>query len=273
MYGGPHPRFAFLFFMTRKNMQRGHLSFSEALVLVLVGASSVLVLMGYAGIAHATIGTNAASSLSTFGQTIRASSTPVAVIGLNLVSDSEKFASTSIAIIGSAGFTTADFASLSTATSSGIALYRDNKSVGTTGSFDAADVVVPLSSAAWTGATTTLSLTGNGEVVPVDNTGANAGSDYFIVLQTSGTAVNGHAFTANIYPGSIQWSASTPGGSPTTVTTNSITVDTVAPTLNANMTGPANNSTGVPVSTFIHFGFSENLDQTILNNSNVTLTT
>src|SRR3990167_6003052 len=228
------------------------------------------------GKAEAAINANVAVSLTSVNQTIKASSTPTAVIGLNLVSSSETFASTSIAFLVGAGFsTTTDLAALSNATSSGVAVYRDDPTAGTQGSFDAFYDVVPLQSAVWgsgTGATTTLSFLAN-ETVPVNDTdAANAGNDYFIVIQTAGGAVNTHAFTANMYPGSIQWDANTPPTTPLAVSTNTIRIDTVAPTLDVSMTGPANGSTGVPVSTFIHLGFNENLDQTTLNPNNVTLT-
>ena len=107
--------------------------------------------------ANAAIFANVAVSLTVQGQTIKASSSPVAVIGLNLVSNSETLASTSIAFLGSNGFsTTTDLAALGNATSSGVALYRDDPSAGTQGTFDANDDVVPLQSATWNMATTTL---------------------------------------------------------------------------------------------------------------------
>src|SRR3990167_6327777 len=122
--------------------------------------------------AEAAILADVAISLTGVNQTIKASSTPTAVIGLNLVSNSETFASTSVAFLVGAGFsTTTDLAALSNATSSGVALYRDDPSAGTQGSFDAADDVVPLQSAVWgsgTGATTTLSFLAN-ETVPVND--------------------------------------------------------------------------------------------------------
>src|SRR3989344_1217634 len=249
---------------------RAFLSSAAILIAAIFLSASLL------GRAEAAILADVALSLTSFNQTIKASSTPTAVIGLNLVSNSETFASTSVAFLVGAGFsTTTDLATLSNATSSGVALYRDDPSAGTQGAFDAFDDVVPLQSAVWgsgTGATTTLSFLAN-ETVPVNDTdAANAGNDYFIVIQTAGGAVDMHTFTANMYPGSIQWDANTPPTTPLAVSTNTIRIDTVAPTLDVSMTGPANGSTGVPVSTFIHLGFNENLDQTTLNPNNVTLT-
>ena len=51
------------------------------------------------GKAEAAINANVVTSLTSVNQTIKASSTPTAVIGLNLVSSSETFASTSIAFL------------------------------------------------------------------------------------------------------------------------------------------------------------------------------
>lgn len=245
------------------------LSFAAVLLAAIFLSASLV------GVARATVSSNVAASLSTFGQTIKASSTPTAIIGLNLAGD-QTLASTTIGFVFSASGTTTDIANLGIATSSGIAVYRDDATAGVQGSFDAADDVVPLSAIpVWqsfgTNATTTLTFA-NAEVVPADDTGNNSGNDYFIVLQTTGSAVNTHAFLAQVNPTNIGWTGVPPAG-PTTVQTNAITIDTVAPTLNVNTTGPANNSTGVPVSTFIHLGFSENLNPTTLNPNTITLTT
>lgn len=246
---------------------------------MLSAAASLIVaavlFIAFAGVAHATVSSNVASSLTNFNQTIKASSTPVAVLGLNLAGD-QTLASTTIGFIFSASGTTTDIAALGTATSSGVAIYRDVKGAGTPGSFDSGDFVVPLASApVWvssgSNATTTLTFAA-ADVVPANDTGGNAGNDYFIVIQTTAGAVNGHAFLAQMIPTNIGWTGAQPAG-PTAVQTNTTTVDTVAPTLDTTRTGPANNSTGVPVSTFIHLSFNENLDQTTLNSSNITLTT
>src|SRR3990167_11135869 len=115
--------------------------FSSAAILI----AAIFLSASLVGRAEATIFANVAVSLTSFNQTIKASSTPTAVIGLNLVSNSETFASTSVAFLVGAGFsTTTDLAALSNATSSGVALYRDDPSAGTQGSFDAAGDVVAL---------------------------------------------------------------------------------------------------------------------------------
>ena len=235
----------------------------------------IVTLLGGALSVSAAVSSNVATSLATFGQTIKASSTPTAVLGLNLAGD-QTLASTTIGFIFSASGTTTDIAALGIATSSGVAVYRDDKSGAGKGVFDADDDVVPLLAApTWVSAgptaTTTLTFAA-AEVVPANDTTSNAGNDYFIVVQTAGGAVHSHVFLSQMIPTNIGWTGVQPAG-PTAVSTNAITVDTVAPTLDVSMTGPANNSTGVPVSTFIHLGFSENLDPTTINPNNVTMTT
>src|SRR3989344_970709 len=97
--------------------------FSYAAILI----AAIFLSASFASKADAAIGPDLTASLTTFNQTIKASSTPTAVIGINLVSSSETLASTSIAFLGSAGFATStDLAALANATSSGVAIYRDD---------------------------------------------------------------------------------------------------------------------------------------------------
>ncbi len=239
------------------------------------GVLTSLLIIFYFSRAEAAISTNSATSLINFNnQTIKASSTPSAIIGLNLVSNLETFASTTINVNGSAGFATStDLTALSTSTSSGIAIYRDNKTSGIFGTFDSADTVVTLvTTPVWVGATTTLTFAA-AETVPVNDTGNNAGNDYFVVFRTAATAVNGHIFSVSLYPGSIGYSAATPTSTPAALTTNTITIDTDAPTINTALTRPSNNATNVPVSALINVVFSENIDSSTVNSTNVVLTT
>jgi len=154
----------------------------------------------FASYAHAAITVNSATKVVPFAQGIKSGSTQTAVIGLNLVgSSSETLNSVTVKVNGSAS---TDLASLTTATSSGVALYKDNKSLGQFGRFDAFDTLVPLSNiSAWSaGATTTLTIA-TPEVVPTNDSVANTGSDYFVVVRTASGAVEGHAFTLSISPG------------------------------------------------------------------------
>ncbi len=259
-------------------MSRSLSAFAREFFGVGIGALVALgLIFSIFGTAWATVDSNAAASLTVGNQTIKASSSPLAVIGLNLASADQALASTTISFVFSGSGTTTDLATLGTATSSGVAIYRDDKNTGTPGSFDATDDVIVLASApAWTSnaggthSTTTLTFS-VAEVVPANNAGGNAGNDYFIVVQSDDSAVNTHAFKVQIYPGVVGWAAGMPAG-PTAVSSDTITVDTVAPTVNTNTTGPANGSTGVPISTFIHMGFSEPMDQSSLNSTNITLT-
>ncbi|MBI2612393.1 Ig-like domain-containing protein [Candidatus Kaiserbacteria bacterium] len=233
----------------------------------------ILLVVLLTSIARGAVGTLTTSDLTSTGQTIKASSAATAVIGINVVvSASETMASTSLMIAGTGGFVAADdLAALGTATSSGIAIYRDDAVSGTNGSFDSTDDVIPLASApTFSGATTTLTFAGV-EALPANNTGDNEGSDYFIVVQTSAAATNARLFTVSLYPGEVGFNV-VRQSTPTALTTKSVTIDTVAPTVNTNTTGPASGSTNVPVSTFIHMGFSENLDQSTLNSNNIIFT-
>lgn len=244
--------------------------FKTKFVSVRLGAT-IFLFLGLALQASAAITTNTSSSLTRPNQKINASSNAAAVIGLNLVSSAETFTSIAISFNASAGFVDSDLATLSTATSSGVSLYRDNKSGGALGTFDSTDTVVVLSGApTWSGATTTLTFA-SPETVPVNDTGSNSGDDYFVAIRTSSGATDGHAASFNLYPGQVGYSANTPAATPTTLTTDVITIDTVAPTVQT--TGPSNNATGVPISTFINGSFSENMDFSTLSSTNIGLST
>lgn len=229
-------------------------------------------IFSFMNFARAAIGTNTTAGLVTQNQTIKASSLPTAVIGLNLAATPETLSSILLSINPTAGFATStDLAPLGVATSSGIALYRDVKGSGVPGVFDAGDFVVPLSvPPTWTGATTTLTMA-TAEVVPANDTGGNLGNDYFIVIQAGANAVNAHAVSFSIYPGEVRYSAGSFANTPTALTTSVITIDRLAPTVSS--TGPTNGATSVPVSAFINATFSENMDYSTLNSSNITLTT
>src|SRR3989338_11324017 len=110
---------------------RGHFLF---VLSVMLGFALVF---SIASVVFATVDSNVAASLTTQNQNIKASSSPVAIIGLNLAGD-QTLASTTIGLIFSASGTTTDLAALGAATSSGIAIYRDD-SGGTQGSFDSGD--------------------------------------------------------------------------------------------------------------------------------------
>lgn len=228
-------------------------------------------------VAHAAITTNTATYLIIQNQTIKASSNALAVIALNIAGNaSEQFASTSISVSAGNSFAVAsDLATLGTATSSGIALYRDDKVSGTFGTFDAADDVVPLSAApVFSGATTTLIFVA-AETVLANDTGNNAGSDYYLVFRTAAGATNNRTFAVRVYPGEVKFNSNQPTATPTALTPTTIgttTIDTVAPTFSSNISGPTHGATNVPISTFIHMGFNEALDQTTINSTNVTLT-
>ena len=226
------------------------------MVLVAVGLFSF-----YAYLARATV-TPTVTSLITQATTVKLSSTPAAAIKVVIAVDAaETLAAITVVATDSASTSFApatDLAALGTDATSGIAIYNDAGS--TAGSFDATDAVVTLSSAsAFSSGSTTLTLASPG-----------VAGTYYIVYRTAAAAVNGHSFVLTIPVNGIATSSNSP--TITAVTTSPIAVDTAAPTVNTNMTGPANLSTSVPISTFIHMGFNEMLDQSTINPTNVTFT-
>ncbi len=111
--------------------------------------------------------------------------------------------------------------------------------------------------------------------IPADNTTAgNVGSDFYIVVKTAASPTNGKQFNLSIRANADVTISDSDAVSLSSLptNTNTITVDTMAPTVDTTTTGPANNSTGVPISAFIHIGFSENIDQSTINPTNVTFT-
>lgn len=206
------------------------------------------------------------TSLVNYGNNLaKGGSGPAAAIKIVVaVSAGETLSSVTVAATdgGSTGFIPGtDLATLSTtATTSGVALYNDAGS--TVGSFDATDVLVPLTSiSAWanTPTTTTLTLASPG-----------AAGVYYLVYRTATSSITGHSFVLTVPANGIVTSANSPSITP--VSTSAITIDKVAPTIDANRTGPANNSTGVPIQAFINVSFSENIDPSTINSSNVVLT-
>src|SRR5207237_438717 len=98
---------------------------------------------------RASITTDTSASLiAPFNPSIKASSAANAFLGIDAVQGaSETLTAIKLTLNGLTSFATTDLATLGTGASSGIALYKDNKSGGTTGSFDATDTVVTLASA------------------------------------------------------------------------------------------------------------------------------
>ena len=152
-----------------------------------------------------------ASAESVAPQWINAGSRPVAVIGLNLSQNSgERLLSIEINFtdVGADGrFNSSDLAPLAADGSSGVALYIDNKTGSSLGEFESDDLWVPLSSVPqWTygaGELSTLLSTG-GTSIPANDLGNNTGSDFFVVIRTSGSPAGGDDFTVSLGPGDVR---------------------------------------------------------------------
>lgn len=247
---------------------------NQLVVILAAGILAVFLFVGFYFNAFAAITTGTATNPGmTQAMTVKASSTPTAVISINLVATGgETFASTTISINPTNGFATStDFAPMAVATSSGIAVYKDNKTGGVPGQFDNTDMAVTLSGTpTWVGATTTLEFAA-AQAIPANDTGSNAGADYFIVIQSGLNAVNAHSVSFNVYPGTFSFTPTVGNVPSAAFTSNVFTVDTTAPTISA--IGPTNGATNVPISSMIGVMFNENMDFSTLNSTNVTLTT
>ncbi len=155
-------------------------------------------------------------------------------------------------------------------TGGGISLWKESgDATGFQASGVATDTPVTLAAAPVYGASNTFTLTP--AVPPLIATD----DIYYVVLKSDTSGVtNSNAFTMTIPTNGVVTSDTSP--TITQVTTAPITMDTVAPTIDNSRTGPGNPSTpatNVPISAFVNVGFSENIDSTTINNTNITLTT
>lgn len=199
--------------------------------------------------------TTAPAGMVTSGQTVKASSTDTPVIRFRITGDNADNTVTQVAVTieSTAGPTVAgDFTNLKVWKSA------DNAFGG--------DTAVGTQTTVNVGSTTNITVT---------DTIGNAASWYIVTASTSSSAVSGHAFKTTMGANAITTGGTggaTIGSALAAGAVQALTIDTTAPTINSNATGPANNSTGVPISTFVHVGFSEMLDQSTINSTNVTFT-
>ncbi len=152
-----------------------------------------------------------ASAESVAPQWINPLSRAVAVIGLNLSQNSgERLLSVGVNFTdaGADGaFNASDLAPLAADASSGVALYQDNKTSGSLGSFDQNDTPVQLSPAPqWasgpSGPSTSLST--GGIAIPGNDLGNNTGADFFVVIRTSASPSEGDDFMVSLGPGDVR---------------------------------------------------------------------
>ncbi len=206
-------------------------------------------------IVHAAV-TEAVATTSTVmpNQTIKASSTDTPVIKFRLTGDNADNTVTQVSVkpVSTAG----------PAVAADILNFKVWKSADS--ALDGGDTLV--------GTQTTIATMGSATNITVTDTIGATSSFYIVTVATSSALVSGHAFRVDMAANAI--TAGGTGGAAigsALTATNSLTGDTVAPTFNSNQSGPQNNSTNVPISTFIHQGFNENLDQMTLNSSNISL--
>jgi len=155
--------------------------------LILLG-TVLFFLFAISSLGQAAITTQAGSSEVTSGQGILPQSGPTAVLGLNMVTDAaDTLAAVTVTFESknsSEAFVQGDLADTVTSpttVASGVTLYRDDGSI--TGEFDTNDTHIPCNTdGGWT--TLTLTLVAP-DAIPVNDTGANEGDDWFVVIRTS----------------------------------------------------------------------------------------
>jgi len=141
----------------------------------------------FSSVGQAAITTPAGSSETVANQGILPKSGATAVLGLNMVATAgETLAAVTVTFASVYGFTQGDLTDTTTTspttTDSGVTLYQDNGSI--TGEFDTGDTHITCNIAGW--ATVTLTLV-DADAIPANDTGANLGDDWFVVIRTSDT--------------------------------------------------------------------------------------
>ena len=167
------------------------------------------------------------SDKTTSGQTIKASSDATPLLGINVTNTTagETLSSVFVSFTNVNGFTPDDLAS----SIAGVTIYVDNGTVN--GTFDAGDSDIGTG-VTWNYTALTAVVSTSAAAIPVNDTDVNAGDDFFVVIKTSSNITTGDQFTAYLGTNSVTTSAGTTGV--TQVTTNTITADTVAPTIDTN---------------------------------------
>ncbi len=187
------------------------------------------------------------TDLTTSEQKIGASSDPFAVIGINmndqlnnLADGQDTFAKLTVAfsnIGGDLAFTSSDLAALLNDTSSGISVWIDQGS-NNVGSFDRnTDLMVPLTVApVWSGIGDSLVVLLDiaDQAIPGNDTGDNAGVDFYVVIRSSGSISYDDNFSVSVVPQGVEYFS---GKSLKTLTTNSITSNAVTSTELTDLVG------------------------------------
>ncbi len=203
------------------------------------------------------------------------SAASVAQIQFGTDSNTKKLTSVTITFAGTAGTPTwtsgqiisSELADLAT-TDGGIQLWKDAGTPGFQGQGIDTQITLANSPTYATGTSFVITPVTNSVTLATDET-------YFVVLKPDIAGVtNNNAFTVGIATTGIVTSVSSPtlAGA---LTTQAITMDTVAPTLDTTaFTGsaPANNATNVSISTFMNMIFSEQMDFSTMNPANITFT-
>jgi len=163
----------------------------------------------------------------------------IAVLGLGITDSTGSATLDKITVTvtaGEGGFTPGDLANLGTATSSGIALFRESNNLpGWQGQGNNLDYNVKLNAApTWSGnGPWTVELVPDGTVTLPTNTG-NQPFNFYLVVTASTTPTNGHQFTVSIASaGHIQTSEDATSQPSVAINSQEITIDTQPPAAQA----------------------------------------
>lgn len=204
---------------------------------------------------------------------LKQGSSPKAVLEINLGSNENAKTLTSITVsfTGTSGSptwtnmaaTSSELLNLAT-TNGGIQLWKETGTAGSTGPnpfSTTADTQITLAASPVYGASNSFVIT------PATPPTIATDDAYYVVLQTKTSGVtNNNAFTVTVAANGVVTSGSSP--TITQVVTQAITIDTTAPTLTA--ANPANNATGVPISSTPRMIFSEQIEPGTINPANIT---
>ncbi|MFH0893448.1 MAG: hypothetical protein V2A54_03340, partial [Bacteroidota bacterium] len=181
------------------------------------------------GMVFAT-GTLYATGESSAPLTIKASSSTTSVIGMKIWDTTASSTLNTITVyfydVASSGFDpTTDLKAISGDSASGVAFYKDSNNNGVYN--PGVDFRADTSRSAWSAGSSPWYVTfGFGDILP---TSEPANNKYFLVIQTTSGATNGHKFNASVPADNI--SSSSGGTAPSVaISSNTVTIDTVTPT-------------------------------------------
>ena len=207
------------------------IKFKKSILTLMLAIFLTMTTLSLVGNVSAATTLNSYNNLTSSGQTIKASSSQVALLGIN-INESGGGGDTLYKVIvdfeNVSGFTQSDLDN----SIAGVTIFADDGN--TDGSYDNADQDIGLS-VSWNNptpleVTITCNASLSGVAIPDDDAGSNSGNDFFVVVATSDSASDGDVFNVTLAQNDVE---TTLGGSIglSAVTTYDITVDTDSPSV------------------------------------------